>query len=123
MKLKPFILLTALFGCQVITRALGGAAYQKEEGDLSFPQIFARFTTAYRDAYGDPTEAMARIAVKNHANAMRNPLAQLRRPVDLEFCMTVSDKNPLIADPLGLFDCCGVSVSRGPPAFSRSALL
>ncbi|HEX4507237.1 MAG TPA: thiolase domain-containing protein [Alphaproteobacteria bacterium] len=92
-----------------VTRALGGAAYQREEAGLSFPQIFARFAMAYRDAYGDPTEAMAHIAVKNHANAMRNPLAQLRRPLDLEFCRAVSEKNPLVADPLKLTDCSLIS--------------
>jgi acetyl-CoA C-acetyltransferase len=106
-----------------VTRALGGAAYQREEADLSFPQIFARYATAYRDAYGDPTEAMARIAVKNHANAMRNPLAQLRRLVDLDFCMTVSEKNPLIADPLKLTDCSLISDGAAAVVIAHRDLL
>ncbi len=52
---------------------------------------------------------MARIAVKNHANAMRNPLAHMHRPIDLDFALTASDRNPLIADPLKLSDCSLIS--------------
>jgi acetyl-CoA C-acetyltransferase len=92
-----------------ITESLGRASYQKEESALSFPQIFARYAQAYREAYSDPEEAMARIAVKNHANAMRNPLAQMHRPVTLDFCRSVSEKNPMIADPLKLSDCSLIS--------------
>lgn len=92
-----------------VTNVLSGASYQREERGITFPQIFARYAKAYGETFGDPTEAMARIAVKNHANAMRNPLAQMHRPVDLEHCMTVSDKNPMIADPLKLSDCSLIS--------------
>lgn len=92
-----------------VTRALGGAAYQAEEAGLSFPEIFARFARAYRDRHGDPTAAMAHIAVKNHHNATTNPLAHMRRPLDLDFCLTPSGRNPLIADPLKKTDCSLVS--------------
>lgn len=92
-----------------VTRALGGASYQKEEGGLSFPDIFARFAKAYADRHGDPNEAMAHIAVKNHENALRNPLAQMQRPLTLDFCRTVSDKNPMISDPLKVTDCSLIS--------------
>lgn len=92
-----------------VTRALGGASYQREEADLSFPDIFARFAKAYGERYGDPTEAMAHIAVKNHENALANPLAQMHRPLTLDFCRTVSDRNPMIADPLKVSDCSLIS--------------
>jgi acetyl-CoA C-acetyltransferase len=92
-----------------VTRALGGASYQKEERDLSFPEIFARFAQAYAEAFGDPTEAMAHIAVKNHGNALSNPLAQMHRPLDLQFCLAPSEKNPMIAPPLKLTDCSLIS--------------
>lgn len=88
-----------------VTKALGGASYQKEEADLSFPDIFARFAQGYAARFGDPAEAMAHISVKNHANAMANPLAQMHRPFSLEFCRTVSEKNPMISAPLKLSDC------------------
>ncbi|WP_414834189.1 thiolase domain-containing protein [Afifella sp. YEN Y35] len=100
--------MTHLPGAQV-TASLGAASYQKEEAGVSFPEIFARFARAYRERFGDPSEAMARIAVKNHANAVDNPLAQLRKPLDFAFCSEVSEKNPMIAEPLKKTDCSLVS--------------
>lgn len=92
-----------------VTRALGGASYQRDEAHVSFPEVFARYARAYAENYGDPTEAMAHIAVKNHANALRNPLAQMHRPLDLEYCLTPSQKNPVIAAPLKVTDCSLIS--------------
>lgn len=92
-----------------VTRALSGASYQPEEADLSFPAIFAQFAKAYAARHGDPTEAMARIAVKNHRNAISNPLAHLRKELDLDFCLTASDRNPVIAAPLKVTDCSLIS--------------
>ena len=92
-----------------VTRALSGGSYQREESGMSFPEIFARYARAYTEVYGDPTEGMARIAVKNHSNALRNPLAQMHRLIDLEFARNVSDRNPMIASPLKLSDCSLVS--------------
>jgi acetyl-CoA C-acetyltransferase len=89
--------------------ALGGAAYQAEEAGLTFPQIFARYAAAYFQAHGDRSETLARIAAKNHQNALGNPLAQIRKDVGLDFCRTVSDKNPLVAPPLRLTDCSPIS--------------
>jgi acetyl-CoA C-acetyltransferase len=90
-----------------VTKALGGAGYQNdpEESGLSFPQVFALAARAYAKAHGDPSVAMARIAEKNHRNALLNPLAQMRREVTFDFCNEVSEKNPLIAPPLRLTDC------------------
>ena len=50
-------------------------------------------------------EILARIAVKNHANGSRAPKAHLRNPVRLDQVLNA----PIIAWPLGLFDCCGTS--------------
>ena len=92
-----------------VTQALAGASYQTEEAGVSFPQIFGRITNGYFQAYGDQSDTLARIAVKNHANALANPLAQMRRAVSFDFCNTPSDKNPLIAAPLRLTDCSLIS--------------
>lgn len=100
--------MTAVDGATV-TRALGAASYQKEEAGMSFPQIFAEFAKAYTAKFSDPLEAMAVIASKNHHAAMGNPYAQLRKPLSVEFCREVSDKNPLIAPPLKMTDCSLVS--------------
>ena len=88
-----------------VTRSLSGASYQKEEAGVSFPEVFARYASAYGERYGDPVPAMAHIAVKNHENAMRNPLAQMHKRLSLDFCLHPSDKNPIIAAPLKVTDC------------------
>ncbi|RME13890.1 MAG: thiolase domain-containing protein [Alphaproteobacteria bacterium] len=88
-----------------VTEALAGASYSGDEAGMSFPQIFARIASGYFQAFGDQSEALARIAVKNHRNALANPLAQMRREVTFDFCNTVSEKNPMIAPPLRLTDC------------------
>ena len=100
--------MTAVDGAAV-TRALGAASYQREEAGMSFPMIFAEFAKAYAGKWGDPVEAMAHIAAKNHAAAVHNPLAQLRKPLELDFCLNASDKNPIIAAPLKKTDCSLVS--------------
>jgi acetyl-CoA C-acetyltransferase len=92
-----------------VTEALMTAAYQAEEGGISFPQTFARFADAYFQKYGNQSEVLARIAAKNHANAVKNPLAQMQKDVGFEFCNTVSDKNPMVAPPLRLTDCSLIS--------------
>ncbi|WP_169568292.1 acetyl-CoA acetyltransferase [Sneathiella limimaris] len=92
-----------------VTKALAGASYQKEEADLSFPAIFGKFAAAYFNAHGDSSETLARIAEKNHRNALNNPLAHIRKDLDFDFFNTVTNKNPLIAPPLRLTDCSPIS--------------
>lgn len=92
-----------------VATALGHAAYQKEEAGLSFPGVFAQFAQAYFEKYGDHTQALAKIAAKNHGNSVNNPLAQLQKPMDEAFCAAVSDRNPIIAAPLKKTDCSLVS--------------
>lgn len=102
-----------------VTRALGGATYQAEEASLTFPDVFARFARGYADRFGDPTEAMARIAVKNHRNAMDNPLAHLRKPLELAFCLAPSDRNPVVSAPLKVTDCSLVSDGAAAVVLAR----
>jgi len=92
-----------------VTEALMTASYQAEEGGVSFPQVFGRFANAYFQKYGNQSEALAHIAAKNHANAIKNPLAQMQKDVGFEFCNTVSERNPLVAAPLRLTDCSLIS--------------
>ncbi|MES1950521.1 acetyl-CoA acetyltransferase [Salinisphaera sp. S4-8] len=90
-----------------VTAALAGAGYQNDESEkqLSFPQVFGVAAQQYNERYGSPLDAMAHIAVKNHENALRNPLAQMQKAFSFEACSQVSDKNPEIAPPLRLTDC------------------
>lgn len=75
----------------------------------SGPGNFAQLASAYRAAHGvgadDLKRAIAHISVKSHANGAKNPKAHLRNPVDMDTVLNA----PMIAEPLGLFDCCGVS--------------
>src|SRR5689334_5270471 len=87
------------------------ASYRKEEDNIEggFAGIFGQIAQKYFQRYGDQSDALARIAAKNHKNGVANPLAQMRRDLGYEFCRTVSDKNPLVAGPLKRTDCSLVS--------------
>ena len=45
-------------------------------------------------------ETLARVAVKNHANGAKNPLAHIRKDLGFDYCRNVSEKNKLVAPPL-----------------------
>ena len=87
------------------------ASYRKEEGDTpgGFAGIFGRIAELYFQRYGDQSEALAMIAAKNHKNGVANPYAQLRKELSVEFCNTVSDKNPAGRRTLRRTDCSLVS--------------
>ena len=77
--------------------------------NMTAPGMFAMMATRYFDRYGlDPEEGkktLARISAKSHYNGARTPRAHLRKEVDVGTIMNA----PIIAWPLGLFDCCGVT--------------
>jgi len=83
-------------------------------GDMTAPNgtapgSFAQLASAYRAKYNisrdQLKEAIAHVSWKSHQNGAKNPKAHLRNEVSMERIMSA----PMIADPLGLFDCCGVS--------------
>lgn len=94
-----------------------GGLPAREQGTLnplwnangSAPGNFAQLASAYRAKHevskADLKRAMAHVSVKSHANGTKNPKAHLRKPITEEMCL----RAPMIAEPLGLFDCCGVS--------------
>lgn len=77
--------------------------------NVSAPGVFAQLAAGYRAKYGtnkqDLKRAMAHISVKSHANGAKNPKAHLQRAITEEQVLNA----PMIAEPIGLFDCCGVS--------------
>lgn len=85
--------------------------YTKEEADVQggFAGVFADVAKHYFQRHGDQRAALARIAAKNHSNGLKNPLAHMQKDFDFEFCNTISDKNPLVADPLRRSDCSLIS--------------
>ncbi len=73
------------------------------------PANFAQLASAYQHKHGVDAallkRAIAHVSVKSHANGAKNPKAHLQKSVTEEQVL----KAPMIAQPLGLFDCCGVS--------------
>jgi acetyl-CoA C-acetyltransferase len=87
------------------------ASYVKEEAETAggFAGIFAKIAQIYFQKHGDQSDALARIAAKNHKNGVGNPFAQMRKDLGYEFCRTESEKNPIVAWPLKRTDCSLVS--------------
>jgi acetyl-CoA C-acetyltransferase len=94
-----------------IGRNLLKASYVREEADIAggFAGIFGKIAGLYFQKYGDQSDALARIAAKNHKNGVGNPFAQMRKDLGYEFCRTESEKNPFVAGPLKRTDCSLVS--------------
>lgn len=76
---------------------------------MSAPGLFAQLASAYAAKHGsDPRDlkrAMAHVSVKSHRNGALNEKAHLRRAITEEQVLNA----PVVAEPLGVFDCCGVS--------------
>jgi acetyl-CoA C-acetyltransferase len=87
------------------------ASYVKEEAETAggFVGIFAKIAQLYFQKHGDQSDALARIAAKNHRNGVGNPFAQMRKDLGYDFCRTESEKNPIVAWPLKRTDCSLVS--------------
>lgn len=84
------------------------------------PGMFAMMGTRYFAQYGlSPQEgkrALAHISVKSHHNGTLNPKAHLRREITIDDVMNA----PIVAWPLGLFDCCGVSDGAAAAIVTRA---
>jgi acetyl-CoA C-acetyltransferase len=94
-----------------IGRNLLKASYVREEADIDggFAGIFGQIAARYFQRWGDQSDALARIAAKNHRNGVANPYAQIRKDLGYDFCRTESEKNPRVAGPLKRTDCSLVS--------------
>lgn len=73
------------------------------------PAIFAMLATRYFSHYNIPPDEgkamLAHVSMKSHHNGNLNPKAHFHREITIEQAVNA----PIIAWPLGLFDCCGVS--------------
>jgi acetyl-CoA C-acetyltransferase len=104
-------------GCEKLKDTGYGGLPQRSRGsvnsmywpNLSAPGAFAQLATAYRAKHGvdagDLKRAMAHVSVKSHDNGARNPKAHLRNRIDEAQVL----RSPIVAEPLGIYDCCGVS--------------
>ncbi|MEA4825581.1 MAG: thiolase domain-containing protein [Clostridium sp.] len=98
-----------------VTNALAKASYWPLEGEqgYTFPGLYAELAKGYKAHFGisdeELSDTLARISVKAHTNATQNPLAQMQKGSSMEYALNLSDKNPMVAEPLKLSDCSLVS--------------
>jgi acetyl-CoA C-acetyltransferase len=89
--------------------AAGGVNAFMMGANMTAPGMFAQLATAYGAKWNISMEkikdAIAHVSAKSHANGALNPKAHLRAVVTEAQIKAA----PMIAYPLGLFDCCGVS--------------
>ncbi len=89
--------------------AIYGTLRRVIDPNLTAPGMFAMMATSYFSRYNlKPEEGkriLAKISVKSHHNGALSPKAHLHRAISLEDVLNA----PIVAWPLGLFDCCGVS--------------
>jgi acetyl-CoA acetyltransferase len=72
---------------------------------LTFAGVYGLVASRHMAEHGTSPEALAEVAVKNHANGALNPNAHFQKPVTRESVLAA----PRVADPLGLLDCCPVT--------------
>jgi acetyl-CoA C-acetyltransferase len=90
---------------------------------LTLPAFAGMFTHLYMDKYGVTEDDLSLIGVKNHENAMHNPVAHIRLVPDLYAITEDSDANvinPYVAEPLRVYHTC--PVSDGAAALVLTAL-
>ncbi len=84
--------------------------------------VFAMMANGYFAKYGltyqEGKRLLGQIAVKNHHNGSLNPKAHFQREITLEQAINA----PIIAYPLGLYDCCGVSDGAAAAIITRADL-
>src|SRR5215469_14930925 len=90
-----------------VTEILAGAGDVCGEvrAGATFPALFAMIARRHMYQYGTTREMMAAVAVKNHSNGAKNPLAHMRKVITME--QALSGKP--IANPLTVYDCSLVS--------------
>jgi acetyl-CoA C-acetyltransferase len=89
------------------TYALATAADQEWESfnGVTFPGLYAMMAVAHMHKYGTTSEQLAAVAVKNHDNGSRNPVAQFQMKITVEAVLN----SVLVADPLHILDCSPVT--------------
>jgi len=88
---------------------IGGEAKTYRSQTETAPGHFAMLATSYFNKYGlsvdEGKRILAEIEVKNHHNGTFSPKAHFQREITVDTVLNA----PVVAWPLGLFDCCGVS--------------
>ncbi len=85
------------------TYALSTAADQEYEvyNGITFPGLYALMARSHMQKFGTTREQLAQVAVKNHENGSKNPLAQYPQKITVEEVIN----SIMVADPLTILDC------------------
>ena len=79
---------------------------------VTLPAMAGMFARLYMDKYGITREHLADVSIKNQSNGLLNPYAHIQMRITKEGILTHPQahvNNPVVADPLHLYDCCPVS--------------
>jgi acetyl-CoA C-acetyltransferase len=87
-----------------ILAGAGDTAGEVKAG-ATFPALFAMIARRHMKQYGTTREMMAAVAVKNHGNGAKNPLAHMRKNITIEQALAGKP----VAEPLTVYDCSLVS--------------
>ena len=82
---------------------------------VQFAQAATRYFHQYGLSYEEGKRTLAKIAVKNHHNGTLSPKAHFQKEITVEQAVNA----PIVAYPLGLFDCCGVSDGAAAAIITR----
>jgi len=93
------------FGGLGTGRGVGPVLEARRTSPGSFGMVATRYFYTYGLSPEEGKKTIGKIAVKNHYNGSMCPKAHFRNRITLEQVMNA----PIIAWPLGLFDCCGNS--------------
>src|ERR1017187_3797745 len=90
-----------------VTEILAGAGDVGGEvrAGATFPALFAMIARRHMYQYGTTREHMAAVAVKNHQNGAKNPLAHMRKLITMEQALAGKP----ISEPLTVYDCSLIS--------------
>src|SRR6202167_2349529 len=90
-----------------VTEILAGAGDGCGEvrAGATFPALFAMIARRHMYQYGTTREQLASVAVKNHQNGAKNPLAHMRKVITMEQALNGKP----IAEPLTVYDCSLIS--------------
>src|SRR5262249_41338885 len=90
-------------------------AYERSYG-ATMPALAGLITRALITEHGATLREIAQVAVKNHANAARNPYAHFSNVVSIDEVMD----SRMVADPLRLLHCCPISDGAAAVVLTRA---
>src|ERR1700681_1864783 len=90
-----------------VTEILAGAGDTAGEvrAGATFPALFAMIARRHMYQYGTTRQHKAAVAVKNHQNGAKNPLAHMRKAITMQQALAGKP----IAEPLTVYDCSLIS--------------